>query len=212
MKKSLIKYSFIVILFIVTGAVSWHSYFQDYYQADSVDIHLFPPAINGWFSKDLPMTEREFAILETRNAFVREYRSLEGRTIYMFIVYSQHNRKVSHPPEICYIGGGVNVLDHSKNFLEVSLNNDRIPVNKLFLEKGNTQQVAYYWFKVGGSFVSNYWLQQALIAWKTFIGHPASSALIRISADVGEEGPEAAEKSIKEFCQSAVPLMPQFLP
>jgi EpsI family protein len=158
------------------------------------------------------LTEREYRILETRNAFVREYTSQAGETVYIFIVYSQYNRKVSHPPEICYIGGGVNVLNDSNDFIAISGKADTIPTKKLFLEKGSTQQIAYYWFKVGDSFVSNYWIQQALITWRTFTGQSASSALIRVSADVKEDGKAGAEKLIKEFCQSMVPLIPQFLP
>ncbi len=201
----------IIALFILAGIVSWSLHFQVYQQKDTVDINQFPKTIGNWTSEEMKITDEEFAILETRNAFARKYRTPQGQEIYLFIVYSQNNRKVSHPPEICYLGGGVTILDSKHDSFVWDEKAAAIKVNRLLLEMGDAKQFSFYWFKVGDSFTSNYWKQQGLIALKTLLGKPASSALVRISATVKttEEGTIA---DIKEFSKTITPLILTYLP
>ena len=212
MKKNDKKYFVIIGFLTVSCIISWQLYFKVYRQEDTVDIKQFPKTIGKWRSEDLPITDDEYAILETRNAFVRRYSRDGGPNVYLFIVYSQNNRKVSHPPEVCYIGGGVTVVNNTRDTIEVPVQNLVIRTNKLLLEFKNFQQLAVYWFKVGDSFTSNYWKQQFLIAAKTLLGKPSSSALIRISADVNGDDLARSNQSIKEFAQEIVPFLFQYLP
>jgi len=206
------NFIFLILLFALVGIVSWSFYFKTYFQSDTVDINVFPATIDGWTSEELTITEDEFRILETRNAFVRQYTGPDGGKVILFIVYSQSNRKVAHPPEICYAGGGVSILDSAHDTVPVDSSGSSILVNKLRLESGTEKQLSYYWFKVGDSYTSNYWKQQTLIALKTLLGKPAGSALVRISTDVGSEGEVAAVERIKKFSQVVVPMLGQYLP
>jgi EpsI family protein len=194
-----VGYWFLVAAFVASIVVSWNLYFKKYHQQDSVNIHEFPRVIAEWNGIDLKISEEEYAILETRNAFARRYINPLGQNIYLLIVYSQNNRKVSHPPEICYTGSGIDILEKHLTAIHLADQNLVIQANRLFLEKGEVQQVSYYWFKVGEAYTADYWHQQILIALKTLLGKPASSALIRISANVGEGGMEAAEARIEQF-------------
>lgn len=205
-------YVFVVILFLVAGIVSWNLYFKEYRQRDTVDIHLFPKEIDGWTSEELMISKAEYAILETNNAFVRKYTSREGESLYLMMVYSQHNRKVSHPPEVCYVGSGATILSNKSKQLKTDSENRIIRANRLLIEKGDTEQVMYYWFKVGDTFTPNYWRQQILIASKTILGKPASSALIRMSVTVDEEGEGKADRIVKKFTRLITPLLFRHLP
>jgi len=211
MKHRNLKNLFILSLLILACAMSWNLYFKDYIQQDTVNIHVFPKEIGGWSSEELTITDDEYAILETRNAFVRKYSSGEGAGVYLFTVYSQNNRKVSHPPEICYTGGGVTVLDNKASEIKME-NNTIIPVRKLMLEQGRYRQVAYYWFKVGDNFTSNYWEQQIRIALNAFRGKNAGSALIRLSAVVENGSETEAEKNIQAFARLILPHLKEYLP
>ena len=206
------KYLAIIGLLALSAIMSWNFYFRQYMAKDTVDITLFPQVIQAWTAEDLPLSETDYAILETRNVFVRCYTSAQGDKVYLFIVYSQNNRKVSHPPEVCYAGGGVSIVDHTLDSIVVSSKNLLVDANRLSLEKGNARQIAFYWFKVGDSFTSSYWKQQLLIAIKTLLGRPASSALIRISADVVNRDDTEAVRKIKDFAQLTIPLILQHLP
>jgi len=206
------KYLLILILFTASAILSWHLYFKDYLQKDTVDINKFPKQIGEWQSEELPLTEEEYAILETHNIVSRRYRAPGNKEIYLLMVYSQSNRKVSHPPEICYTGGGVSILSSTHDFVPIAEKNLLIDANKLSLELRGARQIAFYWFKVGNGFTPNYWKQQGLIAIKSLLGQPSSSALIRIASDVKDEDDAATTKLIKDFTQAIVPDVLKYLP
>ena len=205
------SYILLVCVLLGTGILSWRLFFKQYRQHDTVNISQFPKKIGDWASSDLPIPEDVYAILETRNVVTRDYKHPNGKEAYLMLVYSQSNRKVSHPPEICYTGSGVSIL--SNEAIEIPLTSGRsITVNRLFVEQGNIQQVMYYWFKVGNTFTANYWTQQILIVWKTLLGQPASSALIRVSVTVTLSGQPKAEETINEFSQTVAPYLFEYLP
>lgn len=205
------KIIFVIGLVLISGIVSWTTYLKDYKQEDTVSIHTFPKEINGWVSEEMTITDVEYAILETRNAFVRKYTGPQGQEVYLFTVYSQNNRKVSHPPEVCYSGSGYQVSSNIIDTIPVPAKNMAITAHKLVLEHGEYKQIAYYWFKVGESFTPSYWKQQMLIAFKNLVGKPEGSALIRVSASVnGNEGKAVAD--IKEFTALMIPHIFEHLP
>ena len=213
MKTSDKSYILILLLFILSGVISWALYFKVYRQKDTIDIHQFPKTIGDWTSQDLLITDQEYAILETRNAFARRYFTPDGKEVYLLIVYSQNNRKVSHPPEICYTGSGVTILGSYRDSFSVNTNNSQplvVNVNKLLLEQRDFKQISFYWFKVGNSFTTNYWKQQGLVALKTFLGKSASSALIRVSSTV-KDSEQKALSDLKEFSQQIMPFLFTYL-
>jgi EpsI family protein len=204
----------IIACFLIAGTISWNLYFKVYRQEDTVSIHDFPKDIAGWTSTELPITDREKAVLETDNVFARRYTNERGEEVTLFIVYSQNNRKVSHPPEVCYTGSGSTILSnvHDSFTAITASGNIDIDVNHVTVEKGSERQIFLYWFKVGDSFTTNYWKQQGLIALKSFLGQPSSSALIRISASI-ENGQEPnAKQRLKDFGGIILPYIYKHLP
>ena len=207
------NYSFIIIFFIVSAAISWYLYFKVYSQKDTVSIHTFPQTIAGWNAEELPITDKEKAILETDNVFTRRYTNPQGKEIYLFIVYSQNNRKVSHPPEVCYTGSGATILSNVHDSFSTDSSPDDIKVNRVTVEQGRERQIFFYWFKVGDAFTPNYWKQQGLIALKSFLGQPSSSALIRISTPArNERDDENATRELKDFGRIILPYLQKHLP
>jgi len=206
------RFIFLVCLLIMACLLAWNFYFKAYFQRDTVDIVNFPKSIGSWEGEDLPIPAQDLAILETTNAFVRRYTNPTGEEVYLFIVYSQNNRKVSHPPEICYTGSGATIVDRLLKPIRI---NDEIKIhaNHLVVEKGKEKQIVLYWFKVGNTFTPNYWRQQALIALKSFFGESASSALIRLSIDARDDSKVAqAEKTLLQFAHEIYSPTFRYLP
>lgn len=204
---------FICAIFIIVAFVSWLLYFRTHNQKDTVSIHTFPQTIGEWTATEIPISQNDKEILETDNVFVRRYTNLKGTEIYLFVVYSQNNRKVSHPPEICYTGSGATILSNVHDSFDPEGENLKINVNRLTLELGKERQVLFYWFKVGDTFTSNYWKQQGLIALKSLLGKPSSSALIRIStSSLKEEDDETAANNLKDFGRIIFPELKKHLP
>lgn len=212
MKRKDKSFIILIVLLIISGAISWNFSLKKYLAKDTVDISHFPQKIAAWSSEDLPISAEDYDILETKNVFVRRYTNPQKEKMYLFIVYSQNNRKVSHPPEVCYTGSGISILKHTQNSIAVPTEHRMLEVNELLLAKGKTKQLAFYWFKVGDSFTSSYWKQQILIAVKTLLGQPASSALIRVSKDVENNDVLTTTHQLKEFVALAIPAVHQYLP
>ncbi len=203
----------VIVLLAGIGLAAWGSYFRTYFAKDTVSIHIFPKKIGDWVSEDLPITDEEYAILETRNAFIRKYTNTKtGDVVYLYIVYAQNNRKVSHPPEICYTGGGADVLADRKEKIPLP-NGTTIVANNLKLAFRDAEQLSFYWFKAGkDTYTPNYWHQQILLAKNTLLQKSSSSALIRVSSDIINGNEDAAKKRIKTFIRLIAPLLPKYLP
>lgn len=202
----------IFCLFLISGALSWQIYFKEYSQQDTVSIHEFPMQIGLWNGVDIPVGQEAKDILETDNMFVRNYTHAQtGEEVMLFIVYSQTNRKVSHPPEICYTGSGATILESSKDVIPIDEKTE-IPVNHLYADIGKNTQTILYWFKVGNEFTNNYWKQQILIALKSFRHQSASSALVRLSSNVFGDKRKDAVSAVKTFGKAIEPLLKKYLP
>jgi EpsI family protein len=206
------NYTIIIVSFIVSAAISWQLYFKTYSQDDTVSIHDFPKTIDGWTSEELTITKREKAILETDNVFIRRYTNPQGKEVYLFIVYSQNNRKVSHPPEVCYTGSGASILSSVHDSFSSKEGGLEIRTNRLTLEQTKNNQILFYWFKVGNTFTPNYWKQQWLIACKSLLGKPSSSALIRISTHMLTDDDQQETQLLKDFGRSILPYLLKHLP
>ena len=198
---------------LVSAVISWQLYFKVYSQKDTVSIHTFPKGIAGWTAQELPISDKDKAILETDNVFTRRYTNAQKKEIYLFIVYSQNNRKVSHPPEVCYTGSGATILSNAYDSFDSGTSLGDIRVNRVTVEQGRERQIFFYWFKVGDAFTPNYWKQQGLIALKSFLGQPSSSALIRISIPAQKEGDDMiATQELKDFGRIILPYIQKHLP
>ena len=215
-KKIDITYLILIVLLIATCLVSWKLYFQVYTKKDDVSIHGFPKTIGNWTSEEVEITEKEYAILETRNTFARHYSLPNGQEVNLFIVYSQNNRKVAHPPEVCYTGGGTTVVSKKSDAFSMPLefqdNQETVPMTSMIMDSINMQQVVMYTFKVGSNFTASYWHQQLLIAIKTLLGRPSGSALVRVSAVIVDGDAAAVEESLKGFTKTITPFLYKYLP
>ena len=207
------NYLFVIFIFSVSAAISWQLYFKVYNQKDTVSIHAFPQTIAEWNAEEIPISQQDKAILETDNVFVRRYTNPQGEEVYLFIVYSQNNRKVSHPPEVCYTGSGATIVNNVHDSFSTDSSLEDIKVNRVTVEQGRERQIFFYWFKVGDTFTPNYWKQQGLIALKSFSGQPSSSALIRISISARKEEDDAnATQKLKDFGRMILPYLQKHLP
>ena len=200
-------------ILVIACLLSMTLYFKTATQQDTISIDTFPKTIGTWTSEDLPISKEDLSILETTNAFVRKYtNTVDGGEVYLFLVYSQHNRKVAHPPEICYLGGGVSITENVHDPISVEYKSLTISTNRLMLLRKNLKHVAFYWFKVGNRFTSNYWEQQLLIALNSVMGSSQGSALIRISADLVDDDQDTAIRNVKLFVNLITPSLFKYLP
>lgn len=172
-----------------------------------VKVTDFPTRVGEWSSTDVPIENYIYEILETKNLFIRDYKNKKGDSIYLYIVYSEDNRKVAHPPEVCLLGSGATVVDKSPLTLT-----PKITANKLLVETPETSSIVAYWFKAGSLNTGQYLKQQLKTVLDRIMGKRTSSALIRLSTDIKKEDQAAAIALLKDFTSQIEPLLSKFVP
>ncbi len=199
-----------ILILLAVMVISLPSYLIVPKGRDEAFVSRFPLKVGGWEGRDLEVDERAYEILETRNLILREY-SKGDEKIYLYIIYSQDNRKVSHPPEVCFEGSGVTIVKKDKIRLN-SADNRVIPANRLIVEKGGASNIVVYWYKAGDYYTDNYLKQQLKIALARLRFKRTSGALIRLTAEVAPDHPERALEDIQAFTKEAYPYFQKIIP
>ena len=174
---------------------------------DTVQMSAFPMKIGSWTGKDIALTQRDYAILETKNLIMRQYTDPNGHSVLLYMIYSGDNRKVLHPPEVCYLGGGSTITE--KGIMTVSPKTSAV---KMITELAGGRQFVIYWFKAGQYNTSKYFDQQIRVMMRRLIGKKTSSAMIRISADIKDGEDVMVPGMIKSFAVDVEALLPKYVP
>ncbi|MCK5393588.1 MAG: EpsI family protein [Candidatus Omnitrophica bacterium] len=165
-----------------------------------IRLNKLPFQIGQWQGKDIEVTENVYQILETKDVLMREYKDEDGDVVILAMVYAGRNRDSLHPPEYCYLGGGAELTEKSKDNIPLN-GGDVLSTNKLIIKFPNGSTKAWYWFATKGRFVSNYYLQELYNLWDALLGKDINSALIRVSVIGNKKG---LEDKAKAFINEAV--------
>ena len=181
-KNSNLGYALIVAIFIVTSLLSFSLFLQKRSSRDLLDVRSFPETVGEWSDKEIPITEKEYGILETRNVITREYDNLSLGKLMLFIIYSETNRSVFHPPDLCLVGGGLSVVDKTRE--PVTSAGRTFYVNKMLMRKGDYGLLVLFCYKAGGLYTDSYYLQQAYLALHQIFARRIAGATIRVTMPV----------------------------
>ncbi len=202
------KLSFV---FLAVGAFSQWSFLGPGETPSRAHTASIPHTLGSWQGQDIALDERAYEILETRDVLFRRYQENADRpAVDLCIVFSQGNRKASHPPEVCYIGAGAHVDKYPPQRMEIAgLPQGSSPyANTLLVGQGSHREAVLYWYLAGSSLTHGYLHQQMKILWAQLLGRPAQGALIRCSTPLGEgESLEDALKRLRSFAQENLPVI-----
>lgn len=202
-------YFIIISLLVVTSIFSISLFFRENKASDKLNISIFPSKFNGWSSKDMTVTEKEYGMLETRNLLLREYKNQSGDKIFLFIIYSETNRSVFHPPEVCLIGEGVTIENRQTE--KIAGDKYSFVTNKLNLEKNKVKEIVLYCYKAGNFYTDNYYIQQTYLALHQIFGRRVPGATIRVSMSL-KGGEKETLAALKNFMSQTVKIMDHLSP
>lgn len=200
-------YIVIIVLAIVT-TIGFMNYLPARFDAaEGIRVEKFPTTVGEWTSTEIPLSERDYEILETKNLFMRDYENSKGQVVNFYLIYSEDNRKVSHPPEVCYMGSGVTIADKTQTQIT-----DSIRANKLLVEMADSRQIVVYWYKAGDLHTNNYLRQQLKTVIDRTFGKRTSGALIRLSVDLKDGDEDAGLELIRSFFAEVEPILDEYVP
>lgn len=191
-------------------------HFQRLEDVSSAEIRLgeFPKAIGEWSGCDISLSERVYEILDTKDVLVREYSNPKGESVGLAVVHCATNRWAFHPPEICYVGGGTELLNRARAQIGIPMSGESasMEANELLMQdKNGDKEIAWYWFAAGNRIFSSYLRQQSAIVWGELRRNPQGGALIRVSTRVSENDVTGAEARGKRFIGEMTPLLLNYL-
>lgn len=201
MNKNTVGYIAIMVMLLVSGFLSANLFLREKIARDKIDIKSFPYKIGDWKGKDLEVTEQEYKILETRNLVLREYTNKSGKKASLFIIYSETNRSVFHPPEVCLIGSGIAIVD--KKSEEIKIDRVSFCANKLYTEKNGLKETVLYSYKAGRTYTDNYYFQQAYLALNQIFGRRIPGATVRVSSICRKDSDTDIE-TLKNFLKETI--------
>jgi len=156
-----------------------------------------------WIGNDLPVDRQTALILETEDIIQRRYFDPRSSTFLDFcVIFSEDNRKGTHPPDLCLEGGGLNII-YKKDILVSGIpGHDSIPCREIIVQSGQEYTYFLYTYKCGTRYTSSFWRQQFIIFTKRDVG----GALIRVSTLMpGGPKDEKARDRSKEFMRIGIP-------
>ena len=146
-----------------------------------------PLQIGEWLGKDTPPDEDTYRILETKNILSRLYRNPSGETVDLLLVSSNKDRRVAHPPEVCYSSSHYTLTDSQER--STTVGGKKLLVKEFTAQdqrNANHQEKVLYLYKVGDQFTTNYYAQQFRFALDRFARKNSQVLLIRLSGSTRE--------------------------
>lgn len=205
MNKNLIIVSVILTIVAIISIASYLPARND--SGLGVKVADFPKQIGEWVGTDMPIDERSYEILETRNLFIREYKNPQGDIVYLYMIYSEDNRKVSHPPEVCLLGSGITIADKTTIQLGAA-----VKAIRLVVEKADTREEVIYWFKAGNLQTDKYLTQQLKIVIDRLSGKRTAGSMIRMTSSIKDDNEKATIDLMKSFYAQIQPLLERYIP
>jgi EpsI family protein len=211
------KFAIISVLLFLSAALSLPSphFFPSATRMSSLRPVEFPESIGEWktYGTDSVQREEVLSILKTESIALRSYRAPSGCELEVLVVASDTDRQAFHPPEICMIGAGNEVLERWKEPISVNLPLARRLYLNAFVRGtgGRPDTLVLYWYMAGKGSMGSRAAQQLALLLNGARRTPIIGAMIRVTVPLGTMEKDGAVRSAKEFIRSLVPLMPRLL-
>ncbi len=166
-----------------------------------------PLEIGAWRGVPVELSPRVFVILDTEDVVFHRYAKTAASSfpVDLYVVHAAESRKVAHPPEICFTGGGY--LTRERQVATLSAAEGReIPTNRMLLERGPSRLLVYHWYRLDGKDTPSYVDHQISSLLRRVRRERREASMIRLSTPVAEgaEGLERAEARIAAFASEAL--------
>jgi len=161
--------------------------------------------------RDIPVPRYVMDILETEDILRRQYTTQGNPPIEFQLVFSEDNRKGTHPPDVCLEGGGWDIVAKAPLSLTNVESRGLVPCREIIARKANQRRYHLYTYCCGDVYTASFWEQQLRILLNGLLNRNASGALIEVSTPVNDDLEEARRRS-KHLFAVAVPYLDRNLP
>ena len=181
----------------------------------SRSFELFPMQVGEWTGTREIMEKRFIDALDLSDYVIVNYRNRSGRSVNLYVAYYESQRKGEsiHTPGTCLPGSGWLFRKAGRRNVAIEGDLGSFPVNRAVMQKGEHQQVVYYWFPQRGRILTNPYELKFYAFWDALTRQRTDGALVRLITPVYEdETPAKAEKRLRGFMGEVLPVLRRFIP
>ena len=175
----------------------------------------FPVSVDAWRGTDLPLSQRELAVLGPGEFLIRDYQRLpEEPPVNLYIAYfpSQRSADTIHSPRNCLPGAGWTPVE-SGRFALKRAGRESLVVNRYIVAKGLNRELVFYWYQAHARVTpSEYWAKIYLVT-DAISMNRTDGALVRVVTPIESQDDESvAQARALAFTQQILPLLDSYIP
>jgi len=170
--------------------------------------------LQGWTGQESFLEPEVLDTLRASDYFSAHYRNernSEGLELYIAYYGKQGIGTSIHSPANCIPGGGWKISENK--LIDISLENTKLPVSKMLIEKGNNKLLVYYWFSQRGRIINSQYGAKFYLFVDSILKNRSDGALIRITAPLPSGTSESeVDAKIQSFLKKAYPAIEHHIP
>lgn len=156
------------------------------------------------------LDDNTLTILETRDYLYRRYVGAGTPAVDFCVIFSQDNRKGTHPPDLCLQGSGDGILSKADRMIDGVDGRGAVACRELIVQSGSRRQYILYTYKCGREYTSSFWKQQWTILMNGLFKRDSGGALIRVSMPIGDRVADARGDAA-QFLRVCIPYLDRTL-
>jgi exosortase D (VPLPA-CTERM-specific) len=182
----------------------------------SQPLSRFPLSIGEWTGAPQTMEQEILDTLDLSDYAIIDYQNRQGRQVNFYTAYYESQRKGEsiHSPATCLPGSGWVFKEAGvKTISSPETGLKPVRVNRAFMQKGESKQVAYYWFLMRGRALTNTYQLKFFVFWDALTHQRTDGTLVRLITPVYEnENEQQAETRLRDFASETLPILDRFIP
>ena len=202
-------------------AVAWYAApARQVIQPERAPLVLFPRTFGDWTAGPMEQLEpRIKAILRADDYLSTIFRNSQAAApVELFVAY--YNKLTEgqgiHSPEVCISAGGWEMSEVTQRNVLITSHNEAtwsIPVNRVIIQKGLTQQLVYCCFEQRGRRMTSDYTAKAMTLLDAVTRGRTDGALIRFITPIASgESETSAEQRLNSFLGESLDTLPRFIP
>lgn len=176
----------------------------------------YPMSFPGWEGRSGQLESVVLDVLRLNDYLLADYVSEGGDRVNFYIAYyaTQRQGESAHSPRTCIPGGGWEMTSFTQIPVDgIKMAGAPLQVNRAIIQKGEYQQLVYYWFQQRGRIITNEYLVKWFIFWDSLTKERSDGALVRLVHTI-PPGTDAAEADhvLKRFTAEIAVSLDDYIP
>jgi EpsI family protein len=153
-------------------------------------------------------------VLKLDDYILADYVGPDLRPVNFYVAYyaSQRKGESAHSPRSCIPGGGWEIVSLTQRSVDgAAVGGKTLRVNRVLIQKGDDQQLVYYWFQQRGRNLTNEYMVKWYLFWDALTENRTDGALVRVVARVNPSL-EDADRELSAFARTVSAQLSAYIP